>query len=80
MMDFLLILAALAVLYKMLSAISSLSHFKWRSRKVQFSLLTASYAAMGAGAFGVAVEVGFGPQMLLVGLAGVMLIERRGAR
>lgn len=78
--DFILFAAALSILFKMLSAISGFSHQKWAGRKIKFSMLTLSHACVGAGAVGVATGVLFGAPMLLLGVAGVMLVERRGMR
>lgn len=70
-------LAAAVVLYKTLYHVANLSHKAWAGRKLEFTFLSLSYALMCAGALGAAFGFRIGAAMLLLGLAGIQIIDRR---
>lgn len=70
-------LAAAVVVYKTLSTIACLSHKAWAGRKIEFTILSMSHALMCAGAVGAAFGFQAGAVMLLMGLAGIQIIDRR---
>jgi hypothetical protein len=69
--------AAAVVLYKTLHHIACLSHKAWAGRRLEFTILSLSHSLMCAGAVGAAFDLQIGAFMLLIGMAGVQIIDRR---
>jgi hypothetical protein len=77
----LLMLAALAmagiVLMRCVHVAARLNIRDWRGPRWRFIGLAASFSALAAGAFGVALFVQWAAFMLLAGIAGLIVFDRR---
>lgn len=76
-MQILMWVAAAIVFYRTLHPIATLDHNAWMGRRFEFSLLAISHALLCAGAVAAAIGFQVGSAMLLLGLAGVQIIDRR---
>lgn len=74
----LMIMAALAVvLNHCLHQIATLSHKKWQGHQVRFAGFALAHALVAGGAAGCALGMGAAPLLLLVGIAGKIIFDRR---
>lgn len=75
----LLLLAAGVILVHCLCVISNLSHRKWSGHKGRFAGVTFSVALLAGGAAGMVLDYPPAPVLLIVGIAGAYIFERRGS-
>ena len=80
-MNILLITVALAsaavVLYHSLYQITHLDHKLWDGHQVRFMLMSLSVSMVCGGAVAIVLAWSPGPLLLLIGMAGSMLFDRR---
>lgn len=72
-----LVFCVLVVLYRMLHHMATMDYREWAGRLTAFAALAFFYALQLVGAVMVAAQARQGAAVLLIGLAGTMLIERR---
>ena len=73
-------LAMCAVLARCICVVPRLSRKSWTGHRVHFTALAGTYALLAGGAVGTALHWGLGPTMLLIGVAGWVLFDRRAPR
>jgi hypothetical protein len=71
------ILPALVVLLRTTLVVSSMNAQNWQGHHLHFAALAASWALLCGGALGAALSWKFGTPMLLIGIAGWFLFDRR---
>lgn len=79
-MTWVMLLSVTVVLMHCLRQIATMSHLKWRGHQIQFAGLALAHALIAGGAAGIALGLGVAPLLLLVGVAGKILFDRRGRR
>lgn len=81
MMTHLIILLSITVvLLHCLHQIATLNHKKWTGHQIKFAGLALAHALVAGGAVGIALGMSAAPLLLLVGIAGKILFDRRGRR
>lgn len=76
-MNLILILAAVVIMVRCTCIIATLSPRTWLDHRLKFFGLSAAYALMAGGAVGTATGWHAGPALLLIGVAGTVLFDRR---
>lgn len=76
-MSLILILAAIIILVQCTCIIAKLSPRAWLGSRLKFLGLSAAYALMAGGAVGTAAGWHMGPALLLIGVAGTVIFDRR---
>jgi hypothetical protein len=76
-MTFFKMFAALIILYYCLSLTGSLKRGPFQGRFIEFVAFSLAIAALGSGAVGAALNVKYAMPMLLCGIAGTLLLDRR---
>ncbi len=76
-MNLILIVAAGIILMRCTCIVAKLSPRNWYGHRLQFLGLASSYSFIAGGAVGTAFAWHLGPSFLLVGLAGLVLFDRR---
>lgn len=70
-------LAATIVMLHCFNLIAKLNPRNWLGHKLQFAGLAAAYASLAGGAVGTALGYPHSATLLLFGVAGIMLFDRR---
>lgn len=73
----LMLVATGAVAMRCLSLVSILSHKKWVGHTVEFIGFSVAIALTVGGAFGILLGSNFGATLMLIGVAGWMIFDRR---
>ncbi len=73
------LLAAGAVLVRCVCIAARLNRRDWSGHPLRFVGMAAGYALTGGGAVGTALEWDFASHLLLFGMAGLVVFERRAA-
>ncbi len=76
-MNLILILAAGVILVHCTCIVAKLSPRNWFGHRLQFIGLSAAYSFIAGGAVGTAANWHLGPSLLLIGLAGLVIFDRR---
>lgn len=76
-MNLILILAAGIVMVHCTCIVAKLSPRNWFGHRFQFLGLSAAYSLVAGGAVGTAFSWHLGPTLLLIGLAGLVIFDRR---
>lgn len=77
MTEWITLVALAVVLLHCLRQIASLNYKKWHGHLVKFAGLALAHALIAGGAVGVALGMGVAPMLLLIGIAGKILFDRR---
>lgn len=72
-----MLIATAIILFHCLTMAASLNRRHWGGHLIEFTLFTGSVASLGAGAAGVLLGWYHAVVMLLVGIAGVIAVDRR---
>lgn len=75
-----MLVAMCVVLARCICVVPKLSHKNWGGHRAHFAALAGTYALLGGGAVGTALHWDMGPVMLLVGVSGWVLFDRRAPR
>lgn len=75
-----MLIAMCIVLARCICMVPRLSPKGWTGRRAQFSALAGTYALLAGGAVGTALHWELGSAMLLIGVAGWVLFDRRVPR
>lgn len=75
-----MLVATTIILFHCLTMAASLNRRHWGGHLIEFTAFTASVASLGAGAAGVLLGWHHAVAMLLVGIAGIIAVDRRKRR
>lgn len=73
-------IAMCVVLARCICVVPKLSRTGWTGHRAHFAALAGTYAFLAGGAAGTALHWALGPTMLLVGVAGWVIFDRRAPR
>lgn len=76
----LMMAAALVVLYRCIQLAAHMDRHSFTGHRLRFAMIALAYALIGSGAVATALGLASGAHMLLAGVAGVFIFERRGLR
>lgn len=76
-MTWVMLLSLAVVLLHCFRQIATLNYRKWQGHQIRFAGLALAHALIAGGAVGIALGMGAAPMLLLVGIAGKILFDRR---
>ena len=79
MSTLILLIAAGVILVHCICVTARLSRNKWHGHKGRFAGVSASIALMAGGAAGMVLDFAHAPLLLLIGMAGEFVFNRRGS-
>ena len=70
-------IAAVIVMLHVINLVSKFNHETWQGHKLHFAALAVSYAFLAGGAIAAVLRFPPSGAMLLLGVAGILLFDRR---
>ena len=75
-----MLVAMCVILMRCICVVPKLSRRGWTGHRVHFAALAGTYALLGGGSVGTALHWPLGPTMLIAGVAGWVIFDRRAPR